>query len=335
MTPDRLNAWRITGLVATLAIILTLPLYRFIEGRRAASPSGPAVDTTATFVGSQACRDCHRNEYDKWNGSHHQLAMAVASDETVLGDFADAEFRQFGVTSRFYKKDGRFMVATRGPGGEMGDFEITHTFGWFPLQQYLIPFPDGRLQCLPIAWDSRENRWYHLYPDRQLAADDWLYWTNNGQNWNAMCAECHSTDLRKNYDPATDSYRTAWSEISVGCEACHGPGSDHVAWAQLPEMGRPDVANTALAVDTGEMTSAGQLQLCAPCHARRMSLDDNIHAHADFLDYGIPQLLSEGMYFPTDRSWMKSMSTALSCRAKCMPAMCAAATATTCTASSG
>jgi hypothetical protein len=246
MTPDRLNAWRITGLVATLAIILTLPLYRFIEGRRAASPSGPAVDTTAAFVGSESCRDCHRNEYDKWNGSHHQLAMAVASDETVLGDFADAEFRQFGVTSRFYKKDGRFMVATRGPGGEMGDFEITHTFGWFPLQQYLIPFPDGRLQCLPIAWDSRENRWYHLYPDRQLAADDWLYWTNNGQNWNAMCAECHSTDLRKNYDPKTDTYRTAWSEISVGCEACHGPGSDHVAWAQLPEMGRPDVANTAL-----------------------------------------------------------------------------------------
>jgi len=190
------------------------------------------------------------------------------------------------------------MVSTQGPQGEMGDFEITHTFGWFPLQQYLIPFPEGRLQCLPIAWDARENRWYHLYPDRQLAADDWLYWTNNGQNWNAMCAECHSTDLRKNYDPKTDSYRTAWSEISVGCEACHGPGSDHVAWAQLPEMGRPDAANTALAVDTGEMTSAGQLQLCAPCHARRMSLDDNIHAHADFLDYGIPQLLSEGMYFP-------------------------------------
>ena len=131
-----------------------------------------------------------------------------------------------------------------------------------------------------------------------LAADDWLYWTNNGQNWNAMCAECHSTDLRKNYDPDDETYRTAWSEISVGCEACHGPGSDHVAWAQLPEMGRPDVANTALAVKTSELTSARQVQLCAPCHARRMSLDDNIHAHADFLDYGIPQLLNEGMYFP-------------------------------------
>jgi hypothetical protein len=97
--------------------------------------------------------------------------------------------------------------------------------------------------CLGFA---RKSLVSPLPGPRSLAADDWLYWTNNGQNWNAMCAECHSTDLRKNYDPETDTYRTAWSEISVGCEACHGPGSDHVAWAQLPEMGRPDVANTAL-----------------------------------------------------------------------------------------
>ena len=289
--------WKLTGIIATLVIIFSIPLYVVQEkSRRSATHTNR--QPPATFTGSDACRDCHRGEYDKWNGSHHQLAMAVASDETVLGDFADAEFHHLGVTTRFYRKDGRFMVATQGPQGEMGDYEITHTFGWFPLQQYLIPFPGGRLQCLPIAWDSREKRWYHLYPDGPIAADDWLYWTNNGQNWNAMCAECHSTDLRKNYDPEDDTYRTRWSEISVGCEACHGPGSAHVAWAQLPEMGRPDVANTALEVKTSKLTSAQQVQLCAPCHARRMSLDDNIHAHADFLDYGIPQLLNEGMYFP-------------------------------------
>ncbi len=291
-----MNRWKITGIIATLVIIFSIPLYTIRERSRQ-STTHTNRQPPATFVGSEACRDCHRNEYDKWSGSHHQLAMAVASESTVLGDFADIAFEHFGVTTRFYKADGRFMVTTRGPGGKMGDFEITHTFGWFPLQQYLIPFLGGRLQCLPIAWDSRDKRWYHLYPNRSLAADDWLYWTNNAQNWNAMCAECHSTDLRKNYDPDTDTYRTAWSEISVGCEACHGPGSNHVAWAQLPEMGRPDTANTALSVKTSELTSARQIQLCAPCHARRMSLDDNIHAHTDFLDYGIPQLLSEGMYF--------------------------------------
>jgi tetratricopeptide (TPR) repeat protein len=289
--------WKLTGMIATLIIALTIPLYLVQERNRrlAAREDEPP---SATFVGSEACRECHGNEYDKWKGSHHQLAMAVASDETVLGNFENAEFQHFNVTTRFYKQDGRFMVHTQGPQGEMGDFEITHTFGWFPLQQYLIPFPGGRLQCLPIAWDARKMQWYHLYPDRSLAADDWLYWTNNGQNWNAMCAECHSTDLRKNYDPHTGHYATRWSEISVGCEACHGPGSDHVAWAQLPEMGRPTLVNAALTVKTHDMTSNRQIQLCAPCHARRMSLGDNIHAHTDFLDYGIPQLLSEGMYFP-------------------------------------
>ena len=291
-----MTAWKVAGMVATLIIILTIPLYVVQErARQTDRQARPA--TTATFVGSGACRDCHQAEFTKWAGSHHQLAMAAATDETVLGDFDDAEFHHFGITSRFYKTDGRFMVHTQGPQGAMGDFEVTHTFGWYPLQQYLIPFPGGRRQCLPIAWDVRQQRWYHLYPDRPLGADDWLYWTNNAQNWNAMCAECHSTDLRKNYDMATDTYNTQWSEISVGCEACHGPGSDHVAWAQLPEMGRPDAVNAALAVKTGGLSSADQIQLCAPCHSRRMSLDDNIHAHADFLDYGIPQLLSEGMYF--------------------------------------
>ncbi len=289
--------WKLIGIVATMIILLSIPLYVLLENDRK-TVSTDNSQLSETFVGSEECRDCHRNEYDKWKGSHHQLAMAVASKETVLGNFSDTEFSHFDVTSRFYQKDGQYRVTTQGPGGEMADYQITHTFGWYPLQQYLIPFPGGRLQCLPIAWDDKEKRWFHLYPESAISPEDWLFWTNNSQNWNAMCAECHSTDLQKKYDSKSDTYQTVWSEISVGCEACHGPGSNHVAWANLPEMGRPTIANFALHVTTRGLTSAQQIQLCAPCHARRMSLDDNIHSHTDFLDYGVPQLLSEGMYFP-------------------------------------
>jgi hypothetical protein len=42
-----------------------------------------------------------------------------------------------------------------GPNGKLGVFEVKYTFGVYPLQQYLIEFPDGRLQVLSIAWDSR------------------------------------------------------------------------------------------------------------------------------------------------------------------------------------
>jgi hypothetical protein len=163
--------------------------------------------------------------------------MQEATAETVLGDFDDASFHHAGVTSRFFKRDGRFVVTTDGPDGLLDDFEIRYTFGVYPLQQYLIAFPDGRMQALGIAWDARPEdqggqRWFHLYPDQNLHAGDPLHWTGIDQTWNFMCAECHSTELRKNYDAATNSYATTWAEIDVACETCHGPGSAHVAWAE-------------------------------------------------------------------------------------------------------
>jgi tetratricopeptide (TPR) repeat protein len=223
--------------------------------------------------------------------------MALATNDTVLGDFNNAVFEYFGQSSRFYRKDGKFWVHTKGPRGLPGDFEITHTFGWYPLQQYLVPFPGGRYQCLQIAWDARQNQWYHLQADQPVASDDWLYWTNAGQNWNGMCAECHSTNLKKNYDVEADTYSTTWSEISVGCEACHGPGSRHLQWAQMPDMARPPVENYALSANTTDLTAKQQIELCAPCHSRRMSLGDNHHINIDFMDYAVPQLLGEGYYF--------------------------------------
>ena len=289
--------WKVIGLVATFCIVLSIPIY-ILRDRHLADSLLKPDPLRAGFVGSDKCQSCHKAEYDKWQTSHHQRAMAVAEENSVLGDFDDAEFEHFGVKSRFYRKNEKYFVYTQGPGGEMGEFQISHTFGWYPLQQYLIPFPGGRLQCLPIAWDVRDKKWYTLYPENPPKPDDWLYWTNQAQNWNGMCAECHSTDLQKNYDPEADAYQTTWSEISVGCEACHGPGSAHVHWAETPEMGRPLTENYGLMVKTDGLTSSQQVELCAPCHSRRMSLGENTHANNDFLDYAIPQLLSEGYYFP-------------------------------------
>jgi tetratricopeptide (TPR) repeat protein len=286
--------WKITGIIATLVIIFSVPAYLLKEKyiRRQ-----PASQLAATFVGSKKCMDCHKAEYDKWQNSHHDRAMEVADDKTVLGDFNNAVVEFHGVTSRFYRKDKRFFVHTQGREGKMGEFEITHTFGWYPLQQYLVPFPGGRLQCLPITWDVREKKWYHLYPDAPIDPKDWLYWTNAGQNWNGMCAECHSTNLKKNYDPRGDVYQTSWSEIDVSCEACHGPASRHVQWAELPDMARPQTANYELAVKAKGMASREQVELCAPCHSRRAILGDYTHAEPDLLDSMLPSLLTPELYF--------------------------------------
>ena len=289
-----MTRWKITGLIATLVIILSIPAY-LLKEKYFRHP--PASQRVATFAGSRKCLDCHKAEYDKWQNSLHDRAMDVANDTTVLGDFNNAVVEFHNITTRVYRKNDKFFVHTPGPEGTMEEFEITHTFGWYPLQQYLVPFSGGRLQCLPIAWDVKEKKWYHLYPDAPIDPDDWLYWTNAGQNWNGMCAECHSTNLKKNYDIQSDSYQTTWSEIDVSCEACHGPASQHVQWAELPEMARPQAANSELVVKAKGMASGQQVELCAPCHSRRAILGDYTHAEPELLDSMLPSLLTPGLYF--------------------------------------
>ena len=287
--------WKLIGILSTALIVIAIPLSVVKQHYSAGRPHPDAV---ADFVGSEKCRTCHQPEYELWKGSNHFHAMEVASDASVRGDFNDAVFEHLGIVSRFYRKDSKFFVHTQGPEGVMGDFEITHTFGWNPLQQYLIPFPGGRMQCLPIAWDVKAGRWYHLNPDRPISPKDWLYWTNAAMNWNGMCATCHSTNLKKNYHIQTDTYQTTWSDISVGCEACHGPGSRHVKWAELPDMARQSVVNYDLAVRTSGLKSRELVELCAPCHSRRTSLGDYTHIEADLLDTMLPTLLLRDLYFP-------------------------------------
>jgi len=272
------------------------------------------------FVGSQACASCHLREHQAWQSSQHAQAMQHASAATVLGNFDDARFTYAGVETRFYQRDGRYFVYTDGPDGQLAEFEIRYTFGVEPLQQYLVEFPDGRLQALSIAWDSRPasaggQRWFHLYPDAEVDHRDPLHWTRPAQNWNHMCADCHSTNLRKGYDSSRDRFATRWAEISVGCEACHGPGSAHLQWARQGAGGEAHKGLTLLlderkgiswrrsleqltAHRESPLESRKEQQVCAQCHSRRLQVAEGYHAGKPLADHYLPALLEPGLYYP-------------------------------------
>jgi len=204
----------------------------------------------ADFVGGEACVACHAAQTTAWQRSQHARAMQRASPQTVQGQFDDARFPYAGVQSAFSRRDERFVVRTDGPDGKLADFDVKYTFGVEPLQQYLVELPGGRLQALSIAWDTRPQaaggeRWFHLYPNDRIDHRDGLHWTGRQQNWNFMCADCHSVNVRKQYDATNGTYATTWSDLSVGCEGCHGPGSAHIAWAKDK---RPSDARMGLTV---------------------------------------------------------------------------------------
>ena len=269
-----------------------------------------ALVPKAQFVGGESCANCHAAETTLWRNSHHDLAMQVASDATVLGNFDAAEFTYNGVSSDFFRRDGSFWVRTDGADGALAEFRITHAFGVEPLQQYLVELPAGRVQVLSTAWDTRPadqggQRWFHLYPDEAIDSADPLHWTGVFQNWNTSCAYCHSTNLQKNYSVATDSFATTFSSIDVDCEACHGPGSQHaLAPADAPMLlnAETDVRwlfdeGASIAKRIPARRSQMEIETCAQCHSRRGQLHEEVHSGTPLLDAFRPALLQEGLYY--------------------------------------
>ncbi len=297
-----------------LKCVLRLGVLVFLAGCAGQQPT-----TAPTFVGSSRCAECHQQQHRDWQDSHHHKAMLTANSKTVLGDFNEAHHDYFGFTSTFTQKDGKFYVTTEGPGGKPVEYEIVYTFGTYPLQQYLIEFPKGRYQALSLCWDTRPaeqggQRWFHLYPGERVTHQDPLHWTGPNQNWNVMCAECHSTNLRKGYALSEDRYATTWSESNVSCEACHGPGSHYLDWLakrwDSPTKGLvadlegndsweidPESGNARPKATQADV----QIESCAPCHSRRATLTTEPYLGKPFLDNHLPWLLEEGLYYPDGR----------------------------------
>ena len=113
------------------------------------------VNTSAAadaFTGSAACQGCHEKQHTLWRGSDHDLAMQLPHPDAVLGNFDNASFTYNGITTRFFRDGDKYMVNTDGEDGALQDFEVAYVFGYYPLQQYLLPLSRGRLQALSIAY---------------------------------------------------------------------------------------------------------------------------------------------------------------------------------------
>ncbi|MEC4724582.1 hypothetical protein HWQ46_03350 [Shewanella sp. D64] len=275
-----------------------------------------------------SCIACHQQQAKHWQTSDHAKAMAVATSEAVLGDFSDTHARHHGQKVRFYRKGKQFFAdvsydkSDKHPGKSIQTFEVKYSFGHYPLQQYLVDTGKGKLHVLPFAWDSRPNseggqRWYHNYQNEEIPPNDRLHWRQPLQNWNGMCADCHSDGLERNYSLSKQSFNTQWDNINVGCLSCHGDMSDHAStyasnkkvsattgkqeltdnpmirkdkgmWQRLP--------GAKMASWQGEPRDNQFMETCYACHSLRSPLTDGISPSDKFLDQFSPQLINAPVY---------------------------------------
>lgn len=270
-----------------------------------------------TYVGSDKCQSCHQNEFTLYTQSDHFHAMDTVSQSSVLGDFDNSRFIYFGDTTLFYKKNNHYFVSTKDSTGLRREFLVSYTFGWRPLQQYLIKFTDGRIQALPFCWDTRpkENggqRWFHLYDKENIGNKDDLFWMGINQNWNYMCADCHTTDFKTNYNAKSNIFNSTWKIANVSCESCHGPASNHIEWTKNktadPYKGLPiSLASKKMnwkmdpvkqiAMPESVVMNDTLIETCARCHARATRISDHYVHGQSLLQTHIPAGVENANYY--------------------------------------
>lgn len=255
------------------------------------------------------CASCHKIQHNEWLSSDHAHAMAKATSENVLGNFSNITLNHYDQSAIFSKKHDQYTV-TLSRGKNTAEHKVLYTFGHFPLQQYLVAGKRGRMQVLPFAWDSRPSsaggqRWYPVYADENIPPDDRLHWQQPLQNWNGMCADCHSDGLTRNYNSQTDNFETEWANDNVGCQSCHGlMPQEHVkkkvAQSQIGEDLKAWVRqlNQDTATWQGPARNNDFMQTCYACHSLRSPLTDGFDADTPFLDQFSPHFLDNPLYHP-------------------------------------
>jgi predicted CXXCH cytochrome family protein len=252
----------------------------------------PLKPTPPTFVDEQQCAGCHSAQVKDWQGSHHQLAMQAADEQSVLGDFNGAVFKGEKDQTRFFRKGSEFWVNSVDGDGSAKNFKVAYAFGVAPLQQYLLEAPGGRLQALGVAWDTEQHRWFHIYPGQGVDFKDPLHWSKPGQNANFMCVECHTTGFKRNFDAINNSFNSQWNGLGVGCQACHGPASNHLLWGA---QGQP-AGDRGFDINLSKADNRTEVDTCARCHARRAPLGDDQQPGKPLMDAYLPSALTRELY---------------------------------------
>ncbi len=288
------------------------------------------------------CIDCHNDQVSKWMSSHHHRSMSQATKENVLADFSAQSLRFNDTTYDLsFSEETGFHITVTDSEKPKTVYSIKYTFGFSPLQQYLVETDNGKMQVLQIAWDSREKedggqKWFHILPNENTSVNSRLHWKGSLFNWNGMCADCHSSGLKRNYgaknnETKKNSFNTLWNEINVSCQSCHNNAVDHltdinsntiedqniknqtnknnstfISWAaeDLGVWRHSESHHTAeltsinaMSIDEVKRKRQKHIAVCAGCHSLRTPLVDGFSPSDHFLDVFEPSLVSPPHYF--------------------------------------
>ena len=245
----------------------------------ALSARAPSPPQASSYVGSEACRRCHEPEYETWRQNLHVQMTKPIAEARVAGDFSSAKLEAGDRRYSMERRGGRYVIAIARAGQPAESFPIDYTLGARRFQGYLSTLPDGRIYVLPVFWHSETQRWLD-YREITPVPDDPSH--DFRQIWNVSCVNCHATNLVRNFDAARNRFQTTWTEMGIGCEACHGSGRAHIDDPQH------------LQIFTMKKVPPRQIfDACGYCHGNKNNVFFGFEPGDRYEDFALPFLISE------------------------------------------
>jgi len=254
-------------LTLVFVCLAALPSHTQSQSTRPRSPvkSPPKIVPRSQYVGDQACAECHKERFDSYEKTAHNLTSQLASKSTILGTFAPGTnimtTANPNLTFRMDQKGDEFFqsaIWTSPDGGpaRTRTERLDLVIGSGGKGQTYLYWRDNQLFQLPAGYSTVFHRWIISpgYVDGEADFERAVI---------PRCLECHATYFEAAVpDPEINIYDTSNFVLGIGCERCHGPGRQHVAAYKNPGT----VHAQATVVNPAKLSTARQADVCAQCH---------------------------------------------------------------------
>lgn len=281
-----LRAWVLAGLGLTGGVGWAAEVSR---------PSGSALPVTrkdGNYVTAAVCRECHEEEHASWHRTFHRTMTQVAAPGNVMGSFDGSTVMSDGLAYRVGQEGGAYWAEMPDPdvmmyvvqGGKKIDWAkiprtrrpVVMTTGSHHYQTYWVSSGryDRLLQTLPLVYLKEDHRWIPREAAFMRGPGDAGRFVTQ---WNHHCIRCHSTGGNPGLDDATGMLKTEVGELGISCEACHGPGGDHVRWRRQQATLRPENRSPEperLIVQPAKLDPRASSQVCGQCHGVYVMQDE-------------------------------------------------------------
>lgn len=239
----------------------------------------PKLSRADSYVSSSACVQCHPNEHASWYGTFHRTMTQLAVPGNVMGDFSGQTIKSNGLEYRVFKEGEEFWAELPNPDRMLdmarGDPNVVPsevprvkrrvlmTTGSHHYQTYWVGHGElgTVMNTLPLVYLPEEKRWipreaaFINPPDQPLRMIT---------IWNDHCINCHSTGGTPGLK-GPKTLETAVGELGIACEACHGPGENHVAHHRNTAINPASDSKVQLC-KPDELDHVRSSQICGQCH---------------------------------------------------------------------